>query len=182
MSMSTRKRSRRSSYSSNNNDNGFVTSVLSTPQTSNKSMVEVRMSINDYNSYKDYKRYMKVNNIDIPSGQSEYSQRLANLDIEHKTLLESYKKLDLDNKELYIKHTKLLKSYNLLKKRYKDLIKNCLEEKKVNRYGIKTSTSKKGNRKSRTIKTGNFNEEAALRKLGMNGIQIGLELPNETNT
>jgi hypothetical protein len=179
--MSTRKRSR-SSYSNSNSNNNTVTRIVETPKRSKKRMIEVRMSIDDYNSYTDYKRYMERNNIDIPSGQSEYSQRLANLDIEHKTLLESYKKLDLDNKELYIKHTKLLKSYNLLKKRYKDLIKNCLEEKKVNRYGIKTSTSKKGNRKSRTIKTGNFNEEAALRKLGMNGIQIGLELPNETNT
>ena len=181
MSMSTRKRSR-SSYSNSNSNNNTVTRIVETPKRSKKRMIEVRMSIDDYNSYTDFKRYMKVNNIDIPSGQSEYSQRLANLDIEHKTLLESYKKLDLDNKELYIKHTKLLKSYNLLKKRYKDLIKNCLEEKKVNRYGIKTSTSKKGNRKSRTIKTGYLNEDEALRELGMNGIQIGLKLPNETNT
>ena len=178
MSMSTRKRSR-SSYSNSNNNT--VTRIVETPKRSKKRMIEVRMSIDDYNSYTDYKRYMERNNIDIPSGQSEYSQRLANLDIEHKTLLESYKKLDLDNTELYIKHTKLLKSYNFLKKRYKDLIKNCLEEKKVNRYGIKTSNSKKGNRKSRTIKTGIFNEEAALRELGMYDNLIGLEFSNETN-
>jgi len=164
MSMSTRKRSRRSSYSSNNNsnnnnnnnNNNIVTRVGTTPLRSNKRMIEVRMSIDDYNRYKDYKKYMKENNIDIPSGQSEYSQRLANLDIEHK---------------------KLIQLYNILEKRYKDLIKKCLEEKKVNRYGKKISKSKK-NRKSRTIKTGNFNEEAALRKLGMNDIQIGLKFPN----
>ncbi len=155
MSMSTRKRSRRSSYSSSNNNsnnNNIVTRVGTTPLRSNKRMIEVRMSIDDYNRYKDYKKYMKENNIDIPSAQSEYSQRLANLDIEHK---------------------KLIQLYNILEKRYKDLIKKCLGEKKVNRYGKKISKSKK-NRKSRTIKTGNFNEEAALRQLGINDIQIGL--------
>ena len=134
--MSTRKRSRSSnSYYSNSNSNSnsnssngksFVTRVFETPKKSKKRMIEVRMSIDDYNSYKDYKKYMKENNIDIPSGQSEYSQRLVNLDIEHKNLIQSYK---------------------ILEKSYKDLIKNCLEEKKVNKYArkISKSTKKKGN-------------------------------------
>ena len=119
--MSTRR-----SYNSNNNNN--VIRVVATPKQKSvkKRMIEVRISMDDYERFKDYKKYMKENNIEIPSGQSEYSQRLANLDIEYNRL-----------KQL---HKNLIKLYN-------NLYKECKENNKITKYGKRKNTTHTRKRK-----------------------------------
>lgn len=147
--MNTLKR-KRSSYISNNN-NTSVTRVFTTPRRSTKRMIEVRMPIEDYNSYTDYKKYIKENNIEIPSGQSEYSQRLANLDIKYNRL-----------KEL---HKNLIKLYN-------NLYKECKVNNKITKYGKRKNTIHTRKRKIGEELKG-FNENEAFRNLGINDILIG---------
>ena len=124
--MSTRR-----SYSNNmnnNNNNNNVIRVATTPQQKQKSVnnrkIVVRISMNKFNKFKEY---MNENNIEIPSGQSEYSQRLANLDIEHNRL-----------KQL---HKNLIKLYN-------NLYKECKKNNKITRYGKRKKTihTRKNNR------------------------------------
>ncbi len=142
----------RRSYNSNNSS-PMVTRVVSTPKQNSvkKRMIEVRISMDDYERFKDYKKYMKENNIEIPSGQSEYSQRLANLDIEHNRL-----------KQL---HKNLIKLYD-------NLYKECNKNNKFTKYGKRKNTTHTRKRK-RGEELQGFNVNEAYRNLGINDILIG---------
>ena len=149
------------STSNNNNNNNnsssssHVLRVGRTPQKpSVKRTIDVMMTMDDYERFKDYKKYMKEKNIEIPSGQSEYSQRLANLDLKYNKLKQLYKNLNTSYTKLY---------------------KECKENNTITRYGTKRRrimSSTKTKRK-RGEEVQGFNENEAFRNLGINGIVIG---------
>lgn len=107
-----------------NNSSPMVTRVVTTPKQKSvkNSMIDVRISMDEYKRFKDYKKYIKAKNIEIPSGQSEYSQRLANLDIKYNRLKQLYKNL-----------------INL----YNNLYKECKENNKITKYGKRKRTTHK---------------------------------------
>ena len=147
--MSTRRRS--NNYNSSSN---MVTLVGDTPQrTSIQRMMGVTIPFSEFERFRDYKQYMNEKNIEIPSGQSEYSQRLANLDLKYNKLKQLYKNLNTSYAKLY---------------------KECKENNTITRYGTKRRrirSSTKTKRKRGEVQ--GFNENEAFKNLGINDIPIG---------
>jgi hypothetical protein len=119
----------------NNNNNHNVTKVFETPKRlKNQQFFEVKMKGSEYKKYIEYMKTIKNtnknnNNIDIPSGQSEYAQKLANLDETHEYLISAFESL---NK----KHENLQKMYN-------DLFIECRKQGTITKYGKRTKRNLK---------------------------------------